>query len=189
MTEQLMKEHDLSADMIDKLTIRIHPIPANCENYITKTVDNEMHAGFAGRYPLAASILNIEPGPEWLQPENFQDQDVEEFMKRIDIEEEPKVADVIEDNKEDAEAGYERMPASVEITAGSETYSKYTEYAKGDMWSPEKELRATDEELLKKFDINASGVLPDKKQESAKRVLTDLDSFKSTTELMSLFTP
>ncbi len=189
MVEQLVEEHDISADAIDELVMRIHPIPANCENYTTMTVDNEMHAGFAGRYPIAASLLGIEPGPAWLQPEQYESAEVETLMTKIRIEEEPNVAEVIQENEAEAEAGYERMPASVEITAGDQTVSNYIEYAKGDMWAPRAELRASDDELLRKFEINSADTLSETNRDAAARVLTDLETFDDTADVVALFTP
>jgi len=189
MVDKLVEEHELTPDEIDELVMRIHPIPANCENYTTYTVDNEMQAGFAGRYPITASLLDIEPGAEWLQPENFTDPEVEAFMQKIRIEEESRVAEVIKENEDNAEAGYERMPASVEITAGDKTVSEYVEYAKGDMWAPQEELRASNEELRQKFYINAEGILPEDQQSAALEVLTDLETFKDAATVVDLFTP
>jgi len=188
MVEKLVEEHDIRPESIDELVMRIHPIPANCENYITYTVDNEMQAGFAGRYPLTASLLGIEPGPEWLQPENFTDPDVEAFMEKIRIEEEPRVADIIEENEDEPEAGYERMPASIEITAGDLTVSEYVEYAKGDMLAPDEELRASDAELRRKFEVNADGIIDADQQAAALDVLTDLECFEDMADVMDLFT-
>ena len=77
--------------------------------------------------------------------------------------------------------------SSAEVRARGKIFRKQTLYRKG-LHRPA-EFRLTDEELIEKFRVNVSVILPEKSADKVVKAVFELEKLTNTAEVMEMLTP
>jgi 2-methylcitrate dehydratase len=169
----LMSEHDLSADEVEKVRIRslaraadILADPSKYDPRSKETADHSLP------YVIAAAIADRQVTPAQFEPEKIMDPKIREQLNKVEVVADPEIEAVFPE--------LQRVNVTIKTTDGREL-SKQLDYPKGDPRNP-----LTDEEVETKFDALASPVLSDVTRSRLKKAVWGLENVGSISELMDL---
>lgn len=156
-----------------------HPVanqPALRNNKLVTPDDYSYNA----RYLLACAAHRIDP-PRWHDEDVKENQQVIDFMNRLDLTVIPDVKAFIQAKIEDPKS----FRTSIEVITPGKTYSAISRHPKGACHL--EELKITDEELLSKFTANCSKKMDLEKATMIGQAIYKLDTMQNVAELMNRF--
>jgi 2-methylcitrate dehydratase PrpD len=161
--ERLLRTQHIDVDSVDEIAVETGPLACS------KRFTNPNPVTFAARefsYPhmVAMRLLNVPPGPRWLDAKHADDPRVRNLKKKVRVEEHPRgrnFATGIVRNQ------IRFMTGGIRILAAGKTYHAESDYALGDPW--EDATRFSDEDIARKF---RGLVAPDRAQAMLDAVMT-----------------
>jgi 2-methylcitrate dehydratase PrpD len=184
---QIVDEQHIDADAIERVKLTAPPFAMMRILSEWQPPDDPMETWLCLPHAYWMIANRVPPGPRWFDPAEFRDPDRQHFAKKVSCEfveawNEPFMAQVLTDGK------FRKVPITVEVTTSDGSWSRSTDYAKGDPWG-EAEHQMTDAELATKVrDFTAAhltGPAADRLFASAMQ----LDHAPDLNELTAAFTP
>ena len=178
---QIIEENNIGPEDIERIKAQPHPVAKFRFGRENKLLTPDDYS-FNTRYLLACAAYRISPA-YWQSPETREDPRIQKFIQHPEIS-------VVFDEEDYAQAKREEPKAylqRIEIVAKGKTFKAKSIHPKGGWWS--KELRNTDEELIRKFSDNASRVLPIDKVKKATQAIMNLDKLSNIGALMEVTIP
>ncbi|MBW1700961.1 MAG: MmgE/PrpD family protein [Deltaproteobacteria bacterium] len=123
-------------------------------------------------WPFANAALGYKPGPAWYVEDRFKDEELKKFMKKVQIKTLPEAVEAFAKEPEKSVTLLE-----VRATSG-DSYSKKTEYCKGD---PQKPM--SHGEIIEKFLGQTKGIVSDKK---AQKIVDTVEMFEGLKDIEGL---
>jgi 2-methylcitrate dehydratase PrpD len=145
-------------------------LEASCTEPIfnNREIANQVDAQFSVAYNLAVLSFGIKPGIRWQEWDTMNDPEIRRFMDKVTFEPHPDYVAALQKNSQ-------ARISRVAVSARGRTFVEEREFPKGTP-SPDPVTTMTDEELLAKFQDNASRILPARKAIEAGSRLLDLES-------------
>lgn len=176
----IVDEQNLTADDIEKIEITPHAIGFN-RMWQENTLETEEDFGFHGPYLVACAVHRITP-VDYQNPEVREDPKIREFMKKVTMlpYHHPNFGpSMLED----------RITRVMSVTVWAKGTS-FTETSRSIEWSwRPAEMRASDEDLVTKFNEIVTGFLPAEKLKKATDTLLTLEKANDVNQLMELLVP
>ncbi|MFH1484487.1 MAG: MmgE/PrpD family protein [Chloroflexota bacterium] len=142
---KMIDENDIRAEDIERMVVRTSPRGAS-GRFANKNPIGMVSCEFNQPHAMAMGALRVRRGPQWYSPETMNDPRVRALREKVDVAVEEKTKEAVSWPLEDR---IRKRPTSLVVIAKGKTFEGYTEYAKGDPWSPETCL--SDEDLKAKF--------------------------------------
>lgn len=142
---KIIAENDIKAEEIERVLVRTTPRGASAR-FANKNPIGMVSCEFNQPHAIAMAALRIRRGAAWYAPETMNDPRVRALREKVDVAIEEKAKQMQAWPLEDQ---IRKRPTSIVVTARGKTFEDYTEYAKGDPWSPETYF--SDEDLKNKF--------------------------------------
>jgi len=176
----IMDEHKLGAEDIERIEITPHAIGLN-RMWQENMLETEEDFGFHGPYLVACAVHRITP-VDYQNPEVRENPKIREFMKKVTMlpYHHPDFGPSM---LEDRITRVMRVTVWAKGASFTET-SRYIEWS----WRPA-EVRASDDDLVNKFNEIVTGLLPAQKLKKATDTLLALEQVKNVNELTELLVP
>ncbi len=172
-TLDLVKEHELAPDDVEKVQIRslarTADILADPTKYDPRTKETADHSL---PYVIAAAIAERQVTPVQFTPEKIMDPTIRAQLDKVEVVADPEIEALF--------PALQRVIVTIH-TADGRQLTKQIDYPKGDPRHP-----LTDAEIEEKFDALAGPILPEEDREALKRAIWSLEDLPSITELMRL---
>jgi 2-methylcitrate dehydratase len=173
-TLDLVHEHDLKPEQVEKVTIRslarAADILSDASKYDPHTKETADHSL---PYVIAAALVDRQ-----VTPAQFTDQKIRDAQIRAQLK---KVVVVADAEIEKVFPALQRVVVTIRTTDGRE-FTKQLDYPKGDPRNP-----LTDHEIEEKFSALASPIMSKAAQKKIMKAVWDLEKLEGVTELMKLF--
>lgn len=180
---KIVREQKLRPEEIEKIVSRQRPITVDAPLWSVTELRDAMDFQFSNKYTIATAVHRV-PIADWQSPLTIRDKRILHFAKnKVEIEHEPKYLEVFYNDTKGEPKVARKHAASVQIFARGTVFEDYTEYAKGDPWTPE--TRMTDEDLKEKFRAFSSKVLKPSNINKAIDIIYRLDEIDNITELLT----
>jgi 2-methylcitrate dehydratase len=170
---QLVQEHDLQPEQIEKVHIRslarAADILADPSKYDPRTKETADHSL---PYVIAAALVDRQVTPAQFEMERIMDPRIREQLDKVEVVADPEIEAVF--------PKLQRVVVSIRTGDGRELEAQL-DYPKGDPRNP-----LTDKEVEEKFDALAAPVLSEKKRKRVKGAVWGLEKLDSITKLMDL---
>lgn len=174
---KIIEEHNLKPADIEKVKIQTNPVVTH-PIHMTRDIKDHIVAQFSMPYCVAAAA-NWVSFAEWQDPDRISDPGILKFMDKIHIEAHPQFFEV-----QAKEPG--SIMTTVEVVTKNRTFREEGKFARG--FSNSELTKLPDEELIKKFKLNASKVLSKNKVEKAATMLMNLEKVKNIREVVKQVT-
>jgi 2-methylcitrate dehydratase PrpD len=174
---KIIDENNLTPEEIEKVKIQTHPAVTQ-PSHMTKQILDHMDAQFSLPYCIAAAAYRVSL-PEWQDPDRIKEPKILRFMDKVFSEAHPQFFEV-----QRAEPGSNMT--TVEVTAKNRTFKEEAKFARG--FSHLDFAKMTDEDLVKKFRMNASRTLPKNKVDKAVARLMELEKVGTISEVVEQVT-
>jgi 2-methylcitrate dehydratase PrpD len=174
---KIIDENRLMPENIQKIKVQTHPAVTR-PIHNTKEITDHVIAQFSMPYSIAAAVHRISLA-EWQDPEKINDPNILKFMDKVFLETHPNFFEV-----QAKEPGSNMT--TVEVMTKDKIFKKEGKFAKG--FSHLEYSKMTDEDLVEKFKVNASKVLPKDKVEKAVGYLMELENIKDISEVVKEIT-
>jgi len=177
---QIIEQNNISPDDIEKVQFTPHPVGLN-RMWQNNNLMTDADYGFHGPYLVACAAHRIKSI-------DFQNQDVREdprireFMKKVVVLSSPH-DDFAPAMLQDPRAMVMNVTVSTKRKIFTET-SQYPEWS----WGPD-EFRATDEDIIEKFNDAVAGIIPSDKIEKAAVALFKLDEYEDVNTVIETLIP
>jgi 2-methylcitrate dehydratase PrpD len=145
-----VRDNALQPHEIDAIKVYVEGI-AERPVWLNRKIEHVQDAQFSMAHGISVAAHLVPPGKAWQDPKVVHDRSVMALMNRITTEVHPDYAKALT-------AHAASRPARIELRARGETFVEEKSYPKGSP-SPDPQSFMTDEELAKKFRVNADGVL------------------------------
>ena len=176
----IIDENSLSPEDIEKVEVTPHAIGLN-RMWKENELRTEEDFGFHGPYLIACAAYR-KKGVDFQHANTREDSKIRDFMKKVKM---------LPNYHEDFGTSMLEDPItrvmSVEVLAHGKTYKETSRYIEWS-WRP-KEVRATDEDLVDKFNEIVTGFLPSDKIKKATEVLLTLEEVNNVNDLTVMFIP
>jgi 2-methylcitrate dehydratase PrpD len=177
---QIIEENNLSAEEIEK--VEFTPIVSSIEKRFTENqLKSEQDLAFHGQYLVACAAHRIKP-IDMANPNTKNDPKIVDFMKKVvklSVDKNFGKA-ILEDPEHLARL------LNIEVRTKGKTFKAQNRVVD---WTWNSEVRAKDEDLIRKFKEVTSGFLPPPKTEKAVEVLYKLEDVKNVNDLTKLLVP
>lgn len=170
---KIIEENKLMPEDIKKVKIQTNPVVTR-PIHMTKEITDHIVAQFSMPYCVAAAAHKVSLA-EWQDPDKIRNRGILKFMDKIYIEAHPNFFEV-----QAKEPG--SIMTTVEVTTQKGTFREEGKFARG--FSHSESTKLPDEDLLKKFRVNASKALSKNKVEKAAAMLMDLEKVKNISEVV-----
>lgn len=165
--------NNLMPEEIESIKAYCHPtVEQPC--FTNPAVENIVDAQFNSKYVLSVVAHRVRIGVEWQDAETMKNPKILEFMKRVTCVGHPEYG-----------KQFLRDPAislhKVEVVARGNTFTEERTKIRG---TPDTEFAMTRQELIDKFQHNASRILSQPKIDSAVNSLLNLEKLTNISELM-----
>jgi 2-methylcitrate dehydratase PrpD len=147
---KVVRDNALQPHEIDAIKVYVEGI-AERPVWLNRKIEHVQDAQFSMAHGISVAAHLVPPGKAWQDPKVVYDSSVMALMNRITTEVHPDYAKALT-------AHAASRPARIELRARGETFVEEKSYPKGSP-SPDPQSFMTDEELAKKFRVNADGVL------------------------------
>jgi len=171
----LIKEHDLAPDQIEKVHIRslaraadILADPSKYDPRSKETADHSLP------YVIAAAIAERQVTPLQFTDEKIMDPTIRAQLNKVEVVADPEIEALFPE--------LQRVKVVIRTTDGQE-HSKQIDYPKGYPRNP-----LTDQEIEQKFDALAEPVMSAARREQIKETIWNLEQLGFISELMELLT-
>ncbi len=172
-TLDLIKQHDLSADEIEKVHIRslaraadILADPSKYDPRNKETADHSLP------YVIAAAVADRQVTPLQFTDEKIMDPRIRAQLHKVEVVADPEIEALF--------PKLQRVIVRIHATGGRE-FEKQIDYPKGDPRNP-----LSDEEIEEKFDALAEPILDADRRARIKQAVWELDRQDSITSLLEL---
>ena len=169
----LVTEHDLSPDRVDKVVIRslarAADILADPSKYDPRSKESADHSL---PYVIAAALVDRQVTPAQFEQERIMSEDIRSQLRKVEVVADPEIEAVFPE--------LQRVVVTIRTTDGK-SFTKQLDYPKGDPRNP-----LTDGEIEQKFDALAEPVMSNGARERLKEAVWGLERLESTSELMEL---
>lgn len=169
----LVKEHDLHADQVEKVQIRslaraadILSDPSKYDPRSKETADHSLP------YVIAVALVDRQVTPAQFEMAKITDPTVRAQLKKVEVVADPEIEKVF--------PALQRVIVNITLKDG-QTFSKQLDFPKGDARNP-----LSDAEVEEKFRALAEGVLSKKAQDKLIAAIWDLENAGSVSKLMRL---
>src|SRR5438477_11778552 len=169
----LVKEHDLLPDQIEKVQIRslaraadILSDPSKYDPHTKETADHSLP------YVIAAALVDRQVTPVQFTMAKIMDPTIRAQLKKVEVVADPEIEKVF--------PALQRVIVNITTTDGR-AFSKQLDYPKGDPRNP-----LSDQEIEEKFSALADGVLSPGAQKKLKGAIWGLEKVGSVSKLMAL---
>ncbi len=173
VTLDLVKEHDLKPDEIEKVHIRslaraadILSDPSKYDPRTKETADHSLP------YVIAAAIVDRQVGVAQFMPEKIMDPVIRAQLNKIEVAADEEIERLFPE--------LQRVVVTIHTTDGRKL-TRQIDYPKGDPRN-----RLTDGEIEEKFDSLASPVLSDRARDRVKEAVWNLENLGSITRLIEM---
>jgi 2-methylcitrate dehydratase PrpD len=193
LLENIMAEHDLKPEDIDRIVISTHPLAVNLPLFQAaakwaESPGKELWLAVDSiTYALACTVYGITPGPDWCREETLTDPRIVEMTKKIVHREHP-------DGLKQSAAWtghpgklFSQPPTSIEVISRRGAFAASSSDIPGDSWNTRTKL--SDEEIAVKFRNNASDVLGETQIDRIIEAVGRLEKIEGIGELASLLAP
>ncbi len=193
LLEDIIEEHDLKPEDIDRITVNTHPLAntlpifaaadkwSECTNKVLWVAVNSFS------FALACTVYRITPGPEWAKDETYNDPKIIEMSKKVTHGEHPDAMRQTAVWSGHPGRIFSQPPTSIEVTSKKGNFTAESSDIPGDSWNPKSKL--TDDEIITKFKNNASDVLNDAQINRIIEAVGRLDKINDICELTGLLAP
>ena len=169
----LVREHDLRPDQVEKVHIRslaraadILADPSKYDPHTKETADHSLP------YVIAAALVDRQVTPQQFTPAKIADPAIRAQLKKVEVVADAEIERVF--------PALQRVVVTI-TTTGGQVHEKRLDYPKGDPRNP-----LTDAEIEEKFDALATGALDAAGRQKVKDAVWHLEKLGSITELMAL---
>lgn len=176
----IINENSLSTEDIEEVEITPHAIGLN-RMWRENELRSEEDFGFHGPYLIACAAHGIK-GVNFQNSEVREDPKIRDFMKKVKMlpnYHEGFGTSMLEDPI--------TRVMSVEVLSKGKTYKETSRYIEWS-WRPE-EVRATDDDLVDKFNEIVTGFLPSDKIKKSTDTLLKLEEVKNVNDLTEMLIP
>ena len=190
LLENIIKEHDLKPEDVERIVINTHPLGITLPTYVA----GDKWAEFANRdlwfsqfslsYALACTVYNITPGPEWASEETLNSPRIAEMTRKITHGEHPDAVRMAATWTGHPGKLFSQPPVSIEVISRKGSFTADSTDIPGDSWNPRAKL--TYDQIVAKFRNNASYVLSDARIDMIIETVENLDGLKSLSDLTGL---
>lgn len=173
----VLEEHDIQPAEIDGIKVYVEAMtqqPVWLNRDITHVIDGQ----FSIAHGMALAAHRPPSDKTWQEPALVNSSSVLSLMAKVTVEIHPDYVQLLTANAAS-------RPGRVEVQARGQTFVGEQRYPKGSR-SPEPGSAMTDEELVAKFSLNASGVLDDAASGDVAAGVMSLETFNDVRPLMSL---
>src|ERR1051326_3942129 len=173
-TLDLVHEHDLKPEQVEKVTIRslarAADILSDASKYDPHTKETADHSL---PYVIAAALVDRQVTPAQFTDQKIRDAQIRAQLKKVVVVADPEIEKVF--------PALQRVVVTIRTTDGRE-FTKQFDYPKGDPRNP-----LTDHEIEEKFSALASPIMSKAAQKKIMKAVWDLEKLEGVTELMKLF--
>ena len=169
----LVKEHDLHPENVEKIQIRslaraadILSDPSKYDPHTKETADHSLP------YVIAAALAERQVTPAQFEMAKIMDPKIRAQLKKVEVVADPEIEKVF--------PALQRVIVNI-TTVDGKTFTKQLDYPKGDPRNP-----LSDAEIEEKFAALADGVLSKKAQEKLKDAIWNLEKVGSVSKLIAL---
>jgi 2-methylcitrate dehydratase len=169
----LVKEHDLHPENVEKIQIRslaraadILSDPSKYDPHTKETADHSLP------YVIAAALAERQVTPAQFEMAKIMDPKIRAQLKKVEVVADPEIEKVF--------PALQRVIVNI-TTVDGKTFTKQLDYPKGDPRNP-----LSNAEIEEKFAALADGVLSKKAQEKLKDAIWNLEKVGSVSKLMGL---
>jgi 2-methylcitrate dehydratase len=169
----LVKEHDLHPENVEKIQIRslaraadILSDPSKYDPHTKETADHSLP------YVIAAALAERQVTPAQFEMAKIMDPRIRAQLKKVEVVADPEIEKVF--------PALQRVIVNI-TTVDGKNFTKQLDYPKGDPRNP-----LSDAEIEEKFAALADGVLSKKAQEKLKDAIWNLEKVGSVSKLMAL---
>jgi 2-methylcitrate dehydratase PrpD len=180
---KMIKEHDLKPQEIEQVLVKTELI-GQSPQFMSLTVENNVDASMCFPYNIAVAAHRIKVGPVWQAHSTFENPSILEFMKKVKFDVYPWAEESRHQEIEVEGKPYiNRRPSLVEVTARGKVFKQDNEFVK---WLSVETpgFKATDEDLIEKFKVNAEAVLKGKRLQAAIDKIMNLEQVGDVNELI-----
>jgi 2-methylcitrate dehydratase PrpD len=185
-------EQKFQPEEIENVTVRLHPAFMGFyglrEPYLKldpADIATEVNLQFSVPYAITMAALGITPGPDWYSSETLSDSRVGQFMKKVQVKENPKAGkELLKLMREDPTGRLRKQPCSITIVARGKTFDDSAEYVSGDPWFDE--TRLSDDQVAEKFRNYCHNIIPDEKIERVVELVYTLEKLDNVAKLAQL---
>jgi 2-methylcitrate dehydratase len=169
----LVREHDLNPDQVEKVHIRslaraadILSDPSKYDPRSKETADHSLP------YVIAAALVDRQVTPAQFTPEKIMDPQIRAQLRKVEVVADPEIEKVF--------PALQRVMVTIRTTSGQE-FTKQLDYPKGDPRNP-----LSDAEIEEKFAALAGPVMGKAAQKKVREAVWNLEKLESVNELMKL---
>ena len=170
----IMESENLTPDDIRQVTYHAHEKVTGYpyDNINPKRVEDGY---WSVPWSFANAALGYPIGPEWYSDDRFIDEDLKNFMKKVNIKTLPEAVEAFANEPEKSVTLLE-----VETNAGT-TYTNKTEYCKGDPQRP-----MSRQEIIGKFLSQTQGIISSENAYTLIELVDKFEELPDVSEIMSL---
>ena len=172
-TLDLVHEHDLKPDRVEKITIRslaraadILSDPSKYDPHTKETADHSLP------YVIAAALVDRQVTPAQFTNQKIRDPQIRAQLKKVVVVADPEIEKVF--------PALQRVVITIRTTDGKE-FTKQLDFPKGDPRNP-----LTDREIEEKFSALASPIMGKAAQKKIMKAVWDLEKLESVSGLMKM---
>jgi len=190
LLENIIKEHDLKPEDINRIVINTHPLGITLPTYVAgdrwaeSTNRDLWFSQFSLTYALACTVYSIIPGPEWAKEETLTNPDIAEMTKKVTHGEHPDAVRMVATWSGHPGKLFSQPPVSIEVISRKGNFTADSIDIPGDSWNPR--AKVSYDQIVAKFRNNASYVLSDAKINRIIETVENLDEVKSLSDLTGL---
>jgi 2-methylcitrate dehydratase PrpD len=190
LLENIIKEHDLKSEDIERIVINTHPLGITLPTYVAgdnwanSTNRDLWFSQFSLTYALACTVYGITPGPEWAKEETLTNPDIAEMTRKVTHGEHKDAVRIAATWSGHPGKLFSQPPVSIEVISRKGIFTADSTDIPGDSWNPRAKLPR--DKIIAKFRNNASYVLNEARIQSIIETVDNLDSVEDLSNLMEL---
>ncbi|MFV3126155.1 MmgE/PrpD family protein [Niveispirillum sp. KHB5.9] len=181
----MLATHRWAPDEIERIDVGLIG-PALAKHIDDPTVTTFVDGQFSMPYLLAVAAHGVPPGRHWHTAETRARADIRAFADKVFVHVEPTASRAAADDI--ARYGHaRRLPASLRVVARGQVHEAYSEWSRGDVYTPETAL--SDADLEAKFRGFLYGLLPAARIEQAIDLIWNLENIPDIGTISQVLTP
>ncbi|MGE4240477.1 MmgE/PrpD family protein [Ramlibacter sp.] len=179
---------DVLRELVEKNDIKpseIEGIKAWVEGFVmeplwlNRKIDHVTQVQFSMAHGLSVGAHRVPPGKAWQSPEVVNDPSIMALMDKIEFEVHPEYAKLLNEHPAS-------RPTRIEVRARGTTFVGEKRFPRGGA-TPDPATFVTDDELSRKFVVNAEGVLSARTTDAILQQLWSLEKVDDVGRVMALF--
>jgi 2-methylcitrate dehydratase PrpD len=192
LLENIIKEHDLKSEDIERIVINTHPLGITLPTYVAgdswadSTNRDLWFSQFSLTYALACTVYGITPGPEWAKEEILTNPDIAEMTRKVTHGEHKDAVRIAATWSGHPGKLFSQPPVSIEVISRKGVFAADSTDIPGDSWNPRAKL--PHDKIIAKFRNNAAYVLNEARIQSIIETVDNLNIVEDLNNLMRLLT-